>query len=217
MRYSVCHNHCQQQLLNSLFNLVSSSTFHNVLVVNSLGVFSLYCQSYSDGSISVSQITGMVSVHCERNRLSTLCAETVSKVLFTNSSFHFIFLMALPTHHSVCVCVQLITTSNWIVSNTLPTTAFNFSNLVSSSTCHSVCIKVWVLSVSSISHTVMVPCQSCWNGFGSLKVTGFLLCLLRLHQQGVVCQQQFSYLIFLIWHLCPPVWVCMLHSSNHEG
>ena len=130
----MCHNHCQQQLLKALFNLVSSSTFHSVHVLNSLGVFSIYCQSYSDGSISVSQITGMVSVHCERNRLSTLCAESVSKVLFTNSSFHFIFLMS--AHPSQHVCVQLITTRDWIVSKTLPTAAFNFSNLVLSSTCY---------------------------------------------------------------------------------
>lgn len=60
----VCHKHSQQQLSDSVFNLVSSSTFHSVHVLNSLGVFSIYCQSYIDGSMSVSQITGMVSVHC---------------------------------------------------------------------------------------------------------------------------------------------------------
>ena len=66
-------------------------------VLNSLGVFSIYCQLYCDGSISVAQITGMLSVHCESNWPSTLCAETVSKVLFANNGFYFIFI-------TLCLC-----------------------------------------------------------------------------------------------------------------
>ena len=84
---------------------VESQLLSQCACVKLFGCFSIYCQSYSDGFPSVSQIAGMVSVYCESNQLSTLYAETVSKVLFANSSFYFIFIMwHICPPVTVCLC-----------------------------------------------------------------------------------------------------------------
>ena len=101
----MCHNHCQQQLLKALFNLVSSSTFHSVHVLNSLGVFSIYCQSYSDGSMS--ELLEWFRF-TESNWLSALFAETASARCCLPTTVFISYLSnltSLSTCMSVCVCM----------------------------------------------------------------------------------------------------------------
>ena len=129
----------------------------------------------------------MVSVHCESNWLSTLCAETVSKVLFANNSFQLSNSVLLVTCHSVCVLNSL--------------SAFN--------------IQHRSYSDGSMSVSELLE----WFRY-TVKITGFLLCLLSLCQQGVVCQQQFASSFSNL--TSPPEYVCayqtllILRGSVHH-
>ena len=127
---------------------IANNSFQIIFLIWCLFIHLSQCACVKLWVFSVSIVSYTVMVPYQWHRLLEWFQYTVKVTGFLLfvlrlSARCYLPTMAFILSLSHCVCVRLLTTRDWSLSKTLPTTAFSFSNLVSSSTCHCVWIKLF--------------------------------------------------------------------------